>query len=134
MGIGRTAEEVLRAAGWKAVDEIPGSEMDKLGAHSPSAIPLFSAVSEIYEIYHHPEKDRWMLITNGGESFTINAPGILIASHNPERLDINRSDEEQTMVFTIGLDDKTVGNWLMWVGAQRNDPNRRPDRGFNYVS
>ncbi len=135
MGIGRSASLALHHAGWEPADEIPSAAIEQLEAQSSTAIKLFSAVSEIYEIFHHAETDRWILVTDGGGSFKVNAPGLLIASSNPDRLGTSREDAKQeTMIFTIGLDDKTVNNWLLWVGVQKNYPQRRPDLGFHYVS
>jgi len=135
MSIGRVASEALKVAGWTPVDTIPSDAIDKLEEQSPTAILLFSAIAEIYELFHHSESDRWMMVTDGGESFKVGAPGLLISSANPARLDAD-SDETKasTMVFTIGLDDKTVDEWLMWVGAHDNHPHRRPDMGYHYTS
>ncbi len=134
MGIGRTATVVLNNAGWEAVDEIPSTAMAQLEEKANTGIKLFSAVNEIYEIFRHAETDRWMLITDGGSSFKVNAPGLLVSSGNPDRLDTDSEDaKNETMIFTIGLDDKTVSNWLMWV-SQNNYPQRRPELGFDYVS
>jgi hypothetical protein len=135
MAIAKTTLGALRLAGWTAKDEIPANAMEKLEKESSSAIPLFQAVNEIYEIFHHEGSNRWMLITDGGGSFTVNAPGILIASANPNRKDTNSDDTKQrTIVFTIGLDDGTVSNWLRWVGYDDHLPEKRPDCGFHYVS
>ena len=135
MPIGRTASETLKLAGWREVAEIPQEAVEQLESQSTTSIRLFEAVSEIYEIFHHEETDRYILITNGGSFLTTNADGMLLATANPERLDTDNAEaNNKTMIFTIGLDDKTVGNWLVWVGAQKNMPQRRPDRGFHYVS
>ncbi|OLF82027.1 hypothetical protein AWH63_10840 [Marinobacter sp. C18] len=135
MPIGATAQHTLDLSGWESKNEIPSDAIDSLDMKSRSSIRLFSAVSEIYEIFHHAETDRWMLVTDGGSSFTVNAPALLIASPNPERLDTDcPKAQASTIVFTIGLDDKTVSDWLVWVGCQNHYPQRRPDRGFHYVS
>lgn len=134
MAIATTTLGALRLAGWTAKQEIPGEAMDKLEKEARTGIPLFEAVCEIYEIFHHEDTDRWMLITDGGGSFTTNAPGILIASANPKRKDTDSDAKDHTMVFTIGLDDDTVSKWLRWVGYDDNEPEKRPDFGFHYVS
>lgn len=133
MPLGKTVIETLHLAGWEEKIDITQAAMDQLEAQSSSAIKLFDAVCEINEIFYHPETDRWILITDGGGSFTVGAEGLLLATANPNRLDTDNA-AERTMVFTIGLSDKTVGQWLVWVGAQNNYPERRPDPGFNYTS
>ena len=135
MALAKTTLGALKLAGWTAKEEIPGDAMDKLDRESSAAIPLFGSVNEIYEIFHHEDSDRWLMITDGGGSFTVNAPGMLIASANPRRKDTNSPDTKQsTMVFTIGLDDDTVSKWLRWVGYDDNEPSKKPDCGFHYVS
>jgi len=135
MALGRTTIAALEAAGWEPRKELSQGAMDELENVAQTAISLFSAVNEIYEAFYQPETERWMLITDGGSTFKVNAPGLLIASPNPHRLDTqNPTYREATMIFTIGLDDKTVGSWLVWVGTQNNYPQRRPDMGFDYVS
>lgn len=135
MDIGRTASESLKLSGWEQRSEISQEAIESLEENSTAAISLFGAVSEIYEIFHQPSTGRWMVITDGASAFTVNAEAMLIASPNPERLDTeDEGHKHNTMVFTIGLDTKTVADWLLWVGIQRNYPLRRPDRGFNYVS
>lgn len=135
MPIGRTASETLKLAGWKDLPEIPRAAMEKMEAESTTVVRLFTAVSEIYEIFYHEATDRYMLITNGAEFFTTNAEVMLLATANPHRLDTNNAEaKNQTMVYTLGSSGKTVEDWLVWVGAQNNMPQRRPDRGFHYVS
>jgi hypothetical protein len=136
MAIAKTKTSKLTKAGWIAVKEIPEAAIETLENQSPTAIELFTAIGEIYEIFHHKETDRYMLITDGGGSFSTNAPGLLISTANPHRADCNERSRSNpsTMVFTIGLDDKTVGDWAVWVGAHNNDPERRPSVGYHYVS
>lgn len=109
--------------------------MKRLEDESSSAIKLFDAVSEIYAIFYQAKTDRWMLVTDGGSAFKTNAEGLIIASANPERLDTDCEKlKARTVVFAIGLDRKTIGEWIIWISSNRHYPERKPDMGFNYVS
>ena len=135
MGISIKANKALEIAGWKAEKRVPEKVMTQLGADSPSAMPLFDAVSEVYEIYHHKESDRWIMITDGGGFFTVNAEGLLIAS--PVAKEAKEGDDSyitKTVVRSIGLDDKTVEQWLLWAGLQNCNHRVSPERGYHYVS
>ena len=133
MPIRRSTSKALKVAGWEEKAELPHAVVERLEAESPAAIKLFDAVTSVYEIFHHSGRDRWVLISDGGSSFSVNAEGMLLATANPERLD-TENGKDRTMVFTIGLSDKTVSDWLEWVGVRNNLPDLRPDRGYNYVS
>lgn len=134
MPVGVTTQNTLDLSGWESKSEVPSDAIGSLVMTSRSSIRLFSAFSEIYEIFHHAKTDRWMVITNGSGSFSANARAMLIASPNFERLDTDCPEARaSTIVFTIGLDDKTVSDWLVWVGCQNHYPQRRPESGFHYA-
>lgn len=134
MALGRSTLEILRATGWHQVSEIPAAAMERLENEShqrkeQNRDSALQFITEIYEIFYNETEDRYMIVTDGGGYLTTNAPGIVIVTASNE-------DEKHpyTKFFTIGLDDKTVGNWLIWVAAQKCNPDTIPCRGFDYVS
>jgi hypothetical protein len=127
--LGRTADEVLRLAGWKQVSTLPEKAQARLEEESSAAIKIFDYVTEVFFIFHHEESDRYMVITDGGSALKVDAEGLIIATANPERLDIDDKEraKTQTIVHAITMTDKMIADWLMWVGAQRCYPLRKPE-------
>ncbi|WP_138437964.1 hypothetical protein [Marinobacter shengliensis] len=121
----------LKALGWTPfTEEVPDAVFESLeaGSHERKELNKESVLRYVscwYDGYH--KDGRYMLITDGAEFVTVNAEAMLVASPLPD------IPHDNTVFFTIGGGDKCGLEWMVWA-AEGGDPEKRPDRGFNYVS
>lgn len=123
-------QATLAEAGWEPTRRVPKAVWDRLESESyqkqkfQSRSPL-RYVTCFFEAYQ--KGDEYIVLTDGGAFVTVNADCMVCVSAN------KANGLEHTGFFAIGGSDECVNAWLAWAGTGC-DPEKRPDRGFRYVS